>query len=146
MRVVLDSNILARATPGKTGPAAVLRLLIRPPHFLILSPFLLVELSRVLRYPRVRALHGLDDVAIHAYLVGLQQNALMVDVASLPSPGIVPHDPDDDPVVQTAVTGKADVLCTLDRHIHDAAVQRYCAQFGISILTDVELLPQLRQQ
>jgi predicted nucleic acid-binding protein len=32
-------------------------------------------------------------------------------------PGAIPavvSDPDDDPIVQTAITGKADVLCTRD--------------------------------
>ena len=145
MRVLLDSNILARATPGRSGAATVLLSLIRPPHLLILSPFLLVELSRVLRYDRVRALHGLDDDAIDAYVLALQQNAFVVDVPSLTSPEIVPHDPDDDPIVATAIIGKADVLCTLDRHIRDVSVKKYCAEHGISVLTDVELLRQLKQ-
>ena len=48
------------------------------------------------------------------------------------------------PIVQTAVIGKADALCTLDRHIHHVSVQRYCADRRISVLTDRELLAQLR--
>lgn len=56
MRVVLDSNILARATPGKTSAAReVLLLLTRPAHILVTSAPLLTELARILQYPRVRA-------------------------------------------------------------------------------------------
>jgi hypothetical protein len=39
MRAVLDTNILARAVPGKTGPAReVLELLAVSPHVLVTAP------------------------------------------------------------------------------------------------------------
>ncbi|HEV3259533.1 MAG TPA: hypothetical protein VG013_21890 [Gemmataceae bacterium] len=55
MRIVLDSNVLARTAPGKTGTAreVVLRVT-QLPHSLILSAALLTELARVLQYPRLR--------------------------------------------------------------------------------------------
>jgi predicted nucleic acid-binding protein len=65
MRVVIDSNILARATPGKTSAAReVLLLLTQPLHNIVTASALLTELARMLGYPRVRALHGLDDAGI----------------------------------------------------------------------------------
>jgi len=52
MRVVLDTNILARSAYSFSGPAAeALDLLGKPGHTLIASPYLLDELGRVLRYP-----------------------------------------------------------------------------------------------
>jgi predicted nucleic acid-binding protein len=69
MRVVLDTNVLARAVRGGTGPAAeVLSIVMVPPHTFILSPFLLSELSRALRYERMRKLHKLDDTQLDVYV------------------------------------------------------------------------------
>ncbi len=143
MRIVLDSNVLVRATLGKSGPAAVLRDLIVPPHLFLISPFILVELARVLRYERVRPIHKLSDDEIDSYLLLLTQNAEMVDVLATDL-DVVPHDPDDNPIVATAVVGAADVLCTLDRHLHHVDVKRYCAERHVDVLTDVELLERIR--
>ena len=65
MRAVLDFNVLARAVYSVGGPAeeVALRLTV-PPHVLIVSDFLLMELRRVLRYPRLRRVHGFDDQKI----------------------------------------------------------------------------------
>ena len=56
----------------------------------------------------------------------------------------VPNDPNDDPVLETALSGRAEVLCTLDRHFHHRTVLRFCREHGIQVLTDVELLSMLR--
>lgn len=143
MRIVLDTNVLARATPGKAGPAAAVRLAIRPPHLLVLSPYLLTELGQVLRYDRVRRMHGMADERIDQYLASLQLDALVVDMAAAHGT-IVPNDPKDDPIVMTAVSGRADVLCTLDKHLRHPDVVRFCANHGVRVLDDVELLAELR--
>jgi predicted nucleic acid-binding protein len=66
VRAVLDSNILARAAKPSAGPAHEVLARVRAlPHCLIVSPFLLNELERVLNYPRLRALHGLSQEEIH---------------------------------------------------------------------------------
>jgi predicted nucleic acid-binding protein len=59
-------------------------------------------------------------------------------------PAIV-SDPDDDPILQTAISGLADVLCTRDQAFQHAVVQRACAEHNIRILDDVSLMRQLRQ-
>src|ERR1700756_5383619 len=58
MRIVLDTNILARANPRSKSVARVLLLTIleSAEHVLVLSPFLLRETERVLNYPRLQAL------------------------------------------------------------------------------------------
>lgn len=144
MKIVLDTNVLARATPGKTGPASALRQVIRSSHLLILSPYLLTELARVLRYPRVQAMHGLNDQEIDQYLVALQASSLIVNVSPYLAEQIVPNDPDDDPIVATAVAGEADYLCTLDKHLLCQEVVDYCASHGVRVLNDVELLRELK--
>ena len=57
---------------------------------------------------------------------------------------IVPHDPKDDAVVLTAIAGHADAICTLDVHLREPDVQAFCLRHGIRVLTDIELLAELR--
>lgn len=142
MRVVLDTNVLAR---GGTGPAAeLLRIVMMPPHVFVLSPFVAFELARVLRYPRVQRLHKLDDSQLDAYVQALQHAALVVNPPAAAAAAVVAADPDDDPVIATAVAGHAEALCTLDRHLRTAAVIAYCSAHGIQVLTDIGLLQLLR--
>ena len=60
------------------------------------------------------------------------------------APRVVPSDPDDDPVVHTAVVGQADALGTLNRDFYDPAVRDYCRARGVLIAGDVDLLNLLR--
>jgi putative PIN family toxin of toxin-antitoxin system len=145
MRIVLDTNILARANPHSKGAARSLLLMIleSADHVLVLSPFLLRETERVLNYPRLQAIWPLTPLDIEQYTQALQ------DFAELVNPKIgarlVPKDQEDDPVLETALCGRADVLCTLDRHFHHSMVMKICSERGIQVLTDVELLSMLRE-
>ena len=145
MQATLDTNILARATFSRKGPArrAVEELTI-PPHELILSEAVLTELDRILRYPRVRPFHGFDDARIEAEIQALRDLARIVVPSSPAGPApIVASDPTDDVVIATAVAGNVEVLCTLDKHFRRAEVLDFCRQHGIRVLTDVELLHEL---
>jgi putative PIN family toxin of toxin-antitoxin system len=142
MRVVLDTNVLARATPGRNSAARqLLDVLLQSPHVLVSSEFLLSELGRALRYDRVRAIHGLDDPAIDAYVQAVRDASLVV---VLPATAAVATDPDDDAVIATAIEGQADVLCTWDKHLFAPAVQQYLAPAGVRVLRDTDLLRELQ--
>ena len=143
MRIVLDTNILARTFIGPYGPAGELFRLICTGHTLVLSPFLIMELDRVLRYERMIALHGKSEERIDAHVNDICQAGEMVIPQTISA--VVPTDPDDDAVIATAIVGKADVLCTLDRHLRTDAVKSYCEQRGLKVMTDVELLEALRK-
>jgi putative PIN family toxin of toxin-antitoxin system len=142
MRILLDTNILARAAAGPPGPAHELLLLAtQHDHVLVLSPFLIAELTRVLRYDRLRPVHGMTDEQIDQFVDDL------VLVADLVDPHVVTgvsQDPDDDAVIAAAKLGRAQVLSTLDRHLHAKHSRAYCAALGIEVLTDVDLLSRLR--
>ena len=58
---------------------------------------------------------------------------------------VVADDADDDFVIAAAVSGSADVICTLDRHIQTVEVRQYCVDRGVEVLTDIELLNRLRR-
>jgi len=146
MRVLIDTNVLARAAGGPPSPAdALVRLCIEPAHVLILSEFLLVELSRVLRYDRMRAIHGLDDDGINRYLNHLERAGIVVAAPAASAATIVPNDPKDDPIILAATAGQAEVLCTLDRHLRHPAVVAFCRAHSIEVLDDVKLLRRLRE-
>jgi putative PIN family toxin of toxin-antitoxin system len=147
MRVVLDTNVLIRAFCTPAGPAnELLQLVTAPPHDLLLSPFIIGELHRALRYDRVRALHRRDDAWIDERIAELQAAATIVSLNPTIVSAVVRHDPDDDPIVALAMVGHAARLATLDRHLSSPAVRAHCHQFGIEICSDVALLNELRGQ
>lgn len=143
MRVVLDTNVLVRANIKAEGPARkVLLKIISGSHVLITSPFLLREVERALCYPRLQKLWRLSfqDIQEHVQFL-VKFSELVYPVIGSP---VVLKDPNDDPVVYTAASGKADALCTLDRDLLAEEVVAFCRNLGISILSDVELLQRLK--
>lgn len=77
MRIVLDTNILTRAFGSAEGPAGKALERIRSPHLLVVSLQILEELADVLDRPRVRRLHGRDDVAIDGFLRHVERLLLL---------------------------------------------------------------------
>lgn len=146
MRVVLDTNILARSVCSPRGPARELvQRLTSGDHILLLSSFILEELARVLRYDRIKIRHGLEDREIDNLLMNLQELGVVVDLSNKKLESSVPHDPDDDPIVHTAILGMADVLCTLDRDFEHSEVVILLEKQSISLMSDVQLLSLLKQ-
>jgi len=145
VRIVLDTNILVRANP-KSPPQGLARQSLAKaaygPATLIVSEPLLAELGRVLRYPRLQARWPLSDADIDGYLESLKTVAAFVALDETWE--AVPDDPDDDPIVQTAVVGRADVLCTRDPHLRHPFVQALCRAHGVRVLDDITLLRALR--
>jgi putative PIN family toxin of toxin-antitoxin system len=144
MRVLLDTNILVRANPRAGGSARTLpeELAHFPEHTLILSPFLLEEVERVLAYPRLRALWPLTPEEIRGYTKALDDLAEMVHPR--PAPPAVLRDPKDDPVIETALLGRADVLCTLDQHLYTPGALEFLRKRSIQVMSDAQLLRRLR--
>jgi putative PIN family toxin of toxin-antitoxin system len=146
MRVLLDTNILVRASAKGKGPAAdLLQMLVASPeHTLLISPFILIELERVFSYPRVRASTRLTDEEVAEYLSYLRAKEVSELVFSGSAPRVVPSDPDDDPIVHAAVIGRADILCTLNRDLFHDSVLNYCRERGVLVAGDVDTLRVLR--
>ncbi len=142
MRIVLDTAILVRATAKAMGPGRrLLERIVAGRHQLIASPFLLEETERVLNYPRIQALYGPRPSQIRQHLDFIQAVAEILDpVVSAP---VVLNDPHDDPVIYTAVAGRADVICTRDADFYQPAVLEFCRMRNIRIMGDVELLAVL---
>lgn len=143
MRITLDSTILVRAHQRGQGPARALLLeILGRGHTLVLSASILEEVDRVLRYPRLVKRFGLteDDVAGFVGFLSLAAEMTQPDV-SLSAPI---RDPNDAHVLQAAMAGSADYLCTLDEHFRETATVQYCEERGVRVISDIELLRIVR--
>lgn len=106
------------------------------------STWILAEVRRVLVYPHVTKRWPLSEEETGNYLSTLQEAAVLVELPeSFPA---VVSDPDDDPILQTAILGEADVLCTRDIAFDDLDVKDVCRAYAIRILDDVALMRELR--
>lgn len=89
----------------------------------------------------MQALYELSPDEIREHIAELISVAQIVDpVVREP---VVLKDPQDDPVIYTAVDGRAEVLCTLDRDFYEPGVTEFCRKHGIAVMSDVELLRSL---
>jgi hypothetical protein len=105
------------------------------------------ELERIFEYDRVRTATKLTHEEVAEYLSYLTAREVSEMVFPGPAPRIVPSDPDDDPVVHTAVVGQAEILCTLNRDFYHASVLEYCKERGVLVGSDVAIvdLPRRRK-
>ena len=145
MRVVLDTNLIVRAAGGRGGLGHQLFLLaISEPHRLLLSHSLYAEIRKVMHYPHLRALHGLDDLEIQSFLDHLVMHSEQVNVSSVTVGPLVGLDPTDDAILLAAVAGSADAIGTKNRHFFAPDVLQFAHLHGIRILDDAELIVELR--
>jgi len=113
-RAVLDSSVLVSAflKPGSL-PATLLTRAREGAFSLVLSSYVIQETAAVLARPKVRAGRAYTPEEVARYCRDLL--AVAEIVGELPDIDAVPNDPKDNPVVATAVAGKADYLVTGDR-------------------------------
>lgn len=145
MRVLLDTNVLVRVLLEPTGPAAKLLAFLDTPHVLVTSPYQLLELARVLRYPHLRARHQLSDSALDAFVVQLEQAATVVSPPETFQLPPVLTDPKDHPILVTVIAGQVEVLCTRDKHFRSPAALSFFAEHGVEIASDLDLLGRLQR-
>jgi predicted nucleic acid-binding protein len=103
---------------------------------------MLHELAKVLRYPRVMAIHGLPETQIYDFVEFLRETAEVIPlnpVFTAPIPDV-----NDIVVLQTAVIGEADVICTTDRHFFQPPASVFLQKLGIAVMDDIALIKQLR--
>jgi putative PIN family toxin of toxin-antitoxin system len=143
VRALLDVNILVRANEKSVGLAReLLRELLRQGWTILVSGEMLVETARVLRYPRLQARYNLSETDIYEYIQFLRKAAeFVVPDVSLAVPI---RDPADIVVVQTAITGEAEVLCTVDEDFYEPAIVRFLDLIGIRVMNDIALMRILR--
>ena len=133
MRIVLDTAILVRATEGSNGPARQLLLhIVTGSDTLLLCNEILFEVAKVLRYPRMLALHGLSENRIYEFICFLPEASELVALDSLLSVPI--RDENDIIVVQTAMIGDADVICPPGAPLRSIPLPRCAVIEGVASL------------
>jgi putative PIN family toxin of toxin-antitoxin system len=109
-RVVLDTNVFVSAVIN-SGKSRKLLLQLLEKHTVISSSQIMAELADVLsrdKFPTTNA-------QVEKFVSVIVKKAIMVKVDSIPK--VVLEDPDDDIILGTALTGKADYVVTGDKHL-----------------------------
>lgn len=116
IRAVPDVNVYVSAVLKKSGVCG--QILARCREFLgFTSDPILSDLSRVMRYDRIRDLHGMPATAIDDYIQGLRRR-IWRSVGRLRIQ-VVPNDPDDDIIIACALETGADYVISEDHHLLD---------------------------
>jgi putative PIN family toxin of toxin-antitoxin system len=141
VRAVLDANIFASALMRPQGPPGqVLSLLLRHHAFeLVMSPAILEEVARVLRYPKVRKRIAATAEELDLWLASLDMIA--VPVQGVLEVKVVAADPEDDKYLAAAVEGIAEGVVSGDDHLLALGT---CE--GIRIVTARAFLEALKHQ
>ena len=135
--VVLDTNALVRVALAKSPLARALRFALeRGDLILLTSEDILLELDRVLRYPRIAAHYALTETDIQEFELAIRSIAVVV-------PGLyvvrkIEADPDDDKCLACALEGDADCIVSEDPHLRDLKSYQ-----GIEIISLEQLSTQL---
>ena len=103
---------------------------------------MLYKLAKVLRYPRMLALHGLSEGRIFDYVEFLREATEII----LTNPLLITpiRDVNDTVVIQTAIIGEADVICTRDQDFFEAPAELFLRKARIEVLDDIALMQRLR--
>jgi putative PIN family toxin of toxin-antitoxin system len=143
VKIVLDTNILVRANEHSHGLARELLInIIESKHTLLLSDEMLHEVAKVLRYPRLQAFYGLSEKRVYDYMAFLRRASDIVPLNPLLSTPI--RDVNDIIVMQTAIIGEADILCTRDEDFFEDPAGEFLSSLGIAVLDDIALIHRLR--
>ena len=110
MRIVLDSSVLIAASISRAGVCAELLGDLLTHHELVISDFILGEVTR-----KLREKFKFPDADVNQLRRFLAQTAIHVYPASLPADAC--RDPTDVPVLGTAVAGEAHLLITVDKDL-----------------------------
>lgn len=136
MRIVLDTNVVVSALLWRGTPYTLLRAAVEGMLTLCTSKELLAELREVLGREHLLARLDLQSSSVDQALS--LYGALAVSVTPTLVPGVVLADPDDDHVIAAAVTAKADLIVSGDRHLLDIGSHE-----GIRIATPAEAVRML---
>ena len=143
MKIVLDTTILVRANEHTHGLARELLVnIVEGDHKLLLSNEMLHELARVLRYPRLQEFYGLTEDLVFNYVRFLRRSSEIVTLDPLVSAPI--RDVNDIIVMQTAIIGEAEILCTTDEDFFENHASEYLRKMGIDVVDDITLMHRLR--
>lgn len=137
---VLDSTVLVSAFLTKGGVSAELLHYARGGVFLCcLSEEILEETQQTLFYPRIRRRYPYTDEDVTEFCEGLRAAAHLV--TDLPTVSVVIRDPDDNPIIATAIKAQASYIITRDDDL--LSLQEY---EGITMMPPEDFMTLLRRR
>ena len=143
MKIVLDTTILVRANEHSHGlTRELLTSIVEGEHSLLLSNEMLHELAKVLRYPRLQEFYDLTEELVFEYVKFLRRSSEIVALDPLVVAPI--RDVNDIAVMQTAIIGEADILCTREHDFFESPAREYLRRIHIALLDDISLMHRLR--
>jgi predicted nucleic acid-binding protein len=90
----------------------------------------------------LQTFYGLPEDVVFNYVNFLRQSAEIVPLNPLVTAPI--RDVNDIIVMQTAIIGEADILCTTDDDFFEKPASEYLSTMGIAVLDDIALMHRLR--
>lgn len=132
MRLVLDTNVVVAGLLWSGQPRRLLELAMDEAVALVSSPALVAELLHTLQYPKFAKRMAAFETTPHALLA--RYSALVSVVTPQQVPRVIANDADDDEVLACAVTARAHLIASGDKHLHSLGGKYQ----GIRIVTPAE--------
>jgi hypothetical protein len=82
------------------------------------------------------------EAEITQFVAFLATSAELVEIDAAIAPPI--RDLNDIHILQTAISGKAEFICTLGEHFHEPLAAAFCSDRGIATISDLDLLRLIR--
>ncbi len=138
MKVVLDANVFVSALINSQGtPSQIINLWRAEVFELLVSEPILVEIGRVLRYPKIVQLHKLTEQKLQEFFALLREESILIT----PTQNLqISIDEEDNHYIECAIAGMADYLVTGDKQ-HLLPIGEYQ---GIRIVSPATFLTLLK--
>lgn len=135
MRIVLDTSVVIAALRSRHGASnRLLQMALSRLHQILATPALFLEYEEVLGRTEQRAIHGLSEEKLQAFLTGLAAIIEPVRVFYQWRPQM--QDADDEMVLETALNGHADAIITHNvRDFRPAA-----SKFNLRVMIPADLV------
>lgn len=121
MRIVLDTNVfISGLLLPQSIPGRIVQAWRQAQYTLVVSNFMLVEIERVLNYPKIRRRLNWSNEKVEGYISMLRFYTDVISVSEvMPSlPQDLIRDSNDLPILATFIAGSADWLVTGDEDLH----------------------------
>jgi uncharacterized protein len=145
LRIVVDTNVRVSAPINRLGAPARVRLALEARRFVLVTSLpLLAELAEVLARPRIARKYEVSTADATELLALLRARGEVVTVTGALQ---VCRGPDDNIVIETAPSGRADALVTRDDDLKDAEeVAAFLEPAGVRVLSVRRFLALLDEQ
>jgi putative PIN family toxin of toxin-antitoxin system len=138
MKVVFDTSVIVSSARSRNGASnRLLQMANARSIQMLAAPALFLEYEEVLRREEHRAVHGMSEEGLSAFLIGLAAIIEPVRVYYQWRPQM--QDADDEMVLETAINGRADAIVT--HNVRDFI--RAASRFNLRVVSPGSLLKEV---